>query len=164
VTRQASWCSWQHTGFWYLGPQFNSGWGCIFFYGYREMGKRKRAREIEGKAVVGRKRIPTGFGWREQARACSNQLATAMVASSLTLLHCRRTSSFSVRCLKVRSFTPVANGEHVLTAASLTASLAQWREEEKRGVWLKIPSTKAHLISIAVEVPSLRLPGLHKQQ
>jgi hypothetical protein len=33
-----------------------------------------------------------------------------------------------------------------------TASLAQWREEEKRGVWLKVPSTKAHLISIAVEV------------
>lgn len=43
-------------------------------------------------------------------------------------------------------------GDLVVFGQMLEASLAQWREEEKRGVWLKVPSAKAHLISIAVEL------------
>ncbi|ELR25070.1 MutT domain protein-like family protein [Acanthamoeba castellanii str. Neff] len=43
-------------------------------------------------------------------------------------------------------------GDLVVFGQMLEASLAQWRDEEKRGVWLKVPSTKAHLISIAVEL------------
>jgi hypothetical protein len=39
----------------------------------------------------------------------------------------------------------------IMFGESLEASLATWSKQKKRGVWLKIPVSKAHLVSLALE-------------